>query len=127
MVNEAKSGEFGGARLKFLVVVAIIAIVAYAGYLYIPVAYQTYRLKDWMQHNVDVAATQGYPPAWAGDQLAKSTGEYGIPPKALIVPTHRDGRVELRVKFSKPIEFPGYTYIYEFDHTARSTGFLTIK
>lgn len=127
MVKELKSGEFGGARLKFLVVLAIICVVAYAGYVYIPVAYQAYRLKDWMQHNVDVAATQGYAPAWVGDQLTKSTGEYGIPPKALIVPIQREGRVEVRVKFSKPIEFPGYTYTYEFDHTARSTGFLTIK
>ncbi len=127
MVKNNRPGEHGGARLKFLVVIAIIAAVAYASYLYVPVAYQSYRLKDWMQHNVDVAATQGYPASWVGDQLTKAAPEFGVPPRALIVPTQRDSRIEVRVRFTKPIEFPGYTYNYEFDHTARSTGFLTLR
>ena len=122
-----RASERGGARLKFLVVIAVFGIVAYSGYLYIPVAYQSYLLKDLMQHDVDVAATQGYPGTWVKDQLTKAAGEYGVPPDAIIEPTQRENRVEVRVRFLRPIEFPGFTYQYSFDHTARSTAFLTFK
>jgi hypothetical protein len=127
MSKEERSDERGSARLKFLIVIAIIGALAYAGYLYIPIAYQAYQLKDLMQHEVDVAATQGYPATWVKDQLVKSSAEYGIPTDAVITPAQRDNRVEVRVQFTKPIEFPGYTYQYEFDYTARSTAFLTMK
>jgi hypothetical protein len=122
-----RSNQAGGARLKFLIVMAIIGSAAYAGYLYIPVAYEAYLYKDLMQHDVDVAATQGYPPTWVSDQLAKSAAEYEIPANAVITPLQKDNRIEVRVQFTRPIEFPGYTYDYEFDHTATSTAFLTFK
>ena len=122
-----KPSERGSARLKFLVVVAIIASVAYAGYLYIPVAYQAYLFKDLMQHDVDVAATQGYPASWVKDQLTKAAPEYGVPPDAVIAPTQRENRVEVTVQFVRPIEFSGYTYQYDFDHTAKSSSFLAFK
>jgi hypothetical protein len=122
-----KTNETGSARLKFLMVVAIIAACGYALYLYLPVAYQSFRLKDTMQHDVDVAVTQGYPPSWVHDQLIQSAAEYEMPTDAIIEPTQRDNRVEVRVRFTRPIQFPGYTYEYTFDHTARSTAFLTFK
>ena len=123
----SRSGEHGGARLKFIMVVLVVAIIGYAGYLYIPVAYQAYYLKDLMQHDVDVAATQGYPVAWVGDQLKKSAAEYNIPANAVITPIQQENRVFCRVQFTRPIEFPGYTYQYEFDYTAKSTTFFSIK
>ncbi len=127
MDERRKTGEGGSSRLKFLITMAIIACVAYAGYLYVPVAYQAYLLKDLMQHDVDVAAAAGYPPAWVGDQLWKTAREYGVPKEAQITPAQKDNRIEVRVQFKVPIEFPGYTYDYEFDHTAQSTAFLSIK
>lgn len=121
------SKETGSANLKFLFVIAIIAAVAFVGYKIIPITYQAYLFKDFMQHNVDMAATQGYQPSWVSDQLTKNLGEYGIPSDAVITPANRDGRIEVRVQFVTAVEFPGYTYEYEFDHTARSTAFFTIK
>ena len=122
-----RSGERGSASLKFLIVLAILGATAYAGYLYVPVAFNASTYKDLMQHYVDLASAQGYPPSWAGDQLAKSGAEYGVPPDAVITPVQRDGRIEVRVQFVKVIEFPGYPYNYEFDHTVKSTAFLTFK
>jgi len=126
-MNKERSNQRGSARLKFLLVMAIFLCAVYGGYLYIPVAYQAYVYKDLMQHYVDVAATQGYKPSWAGEQLLKSRVEYDVPEGAVITPTSRDNRVEVRVQFSRPIEFPGYTYEYNFDYTAKSTAFLNIK
>lgn len=119
--------ERGGAQLKFLVVMVFLGATAYAGYLYVPIAFQAYAQKDFMQHCVDVAVTQGYPETWVVDQLKKNAGEYNIPEDALVTAKLRDNRVELRVYYIKPIEFPGYTYNYEFDHTSRSAAFLSIK
>lgn len=127
MANISKAGERGSARLKFLIVLAVIIAAAYAGYLYIPIAYNAYVLKDLMQHKVDVASTQGYPATWVGDQLKRSAAEFGLPPDTVITPTQQDNRIQVRVQFTQPIEFPGYSYQFEFDHTARSTEFLSFK
>jgi len=122
-----RSTERGSASLKFLVVMLVIGACAYAGYIYIPVAYRAYTFKDLMQHYVDVASAEGKPPAWAGEQLMKNFSEYEVPADAQITPSKRDNRIEVRIHFVKPIEFPGYTYNYEFDHTATSTAFLDFK
>jgi hypothetical protein len=80
-----------------------------------------------MQHDEDVASSQGYPATWVRDQLVKSAPEYGVPADAVIDPAQRDNRIEVTVRYTKPIEFPGYTYEYSFDHTVKSTAFLTFK
>lgn len=126
-MSKDRSNERGSSTVKFVLVMAVIACVAYVGYLYVPVAYRAYLYKDLMQHYVDVAAAQGYKPQWAGDQLQKSKAEYEVPEDAIITPETRDNRIEVRVQFSKVIEFPGYEYTYEFDHTVKSTAFLTFK
>ena len=122
-----RSGERGSANFKFLLVMAILISSAYAGYLYVPVAFQANAYKDLMQHYADVAGSQGYPPSWVSEQLMKSGAEYGVPSNAAIAPARRDNRIEVRVHFVRPIEFPGYTYSYEFDQTVRSTAFLAFK
>jgi hypothetical protein len=122
-----RSTERGGASLKFLIVMLVLGACAYAGYLYVPVAYRAHAFKDLMQHYVAVASAEGKPPAWAGEQLIKNFGEYEVPADAQITPNKRDNRIEVRVQFVKPIEFPGYTYNYEFDQTAISTAFLDYR
>lgn len=119
--------ERGGARAKLIVFIAIFAIVVYVGYMYIPVAIDAYYFKDVMQSKVDAAAVQGFDTTWVTDQLKKSEREYHVPDEAVISPSTKDNRVEVRVQFTRPISFPGYTYNYEFDHTAKSTSFLTVK
>lgn len=121
------SSERGSGRLQFLIVMSILVVGAYAGYVYIPVAYRAHTYKDLMQHYADVAGTQGYPPSWAGEQLLKSAAEYEVPKNVVITPLQRDNRIEVRVRYVRPVEFPGYTYNYEFDHTVKSTAFLTFK
>lgn len=122
-----KQGERGGARLKFIIAMTVFAVVVYAGYLYLPVAYDAYYLKDAMQNKVDMAATQGFEATWVKDQLDKSKAEYHVPPEAIITPARNDNRMEVRVQFTRPISFPGFTYNYEFDYTAKSTNFFAIK
>jgi hypothetical protein len=123
-MHTRRSTERGGANLKFLLVMAFLGASAYAGYLYVPVAFSAHTFGDLMQHYVDVASAEGKTPEWVGEQLIKNFNEYSVPPNALVSPAKRDSRIEVRVHFVKPIEFPGYTYNYEFDKTVRSTAFL---
>lgn len=122
-----RSNERGSSRLTFLLVVLIIGAIGYAGYLYVPIAYQASLFKDLMQHDVDVAAANGYQPVWVSDQLKKSLAEYSIPADAIITPVMKDGRIEVRVQYSQMVDFPGYPYVYEFDKTVKSTAFLVFK
>jgi hypothetical protein len=122
-----RSGERGSANVKFVILMVAMIACAYAGYLYVPVAYQANMYKDLMQHYADVAVAQGYSPSWAAEQLVKSAPEYNIPTNAVITPAQRDNRVEVRVQYVKVIEFPGYSYNYEFDQTVKSTAFLAFK
>src|SRR6266550_5569307 len=119
----SRNSERGGARLKFLIVVGIIGAVAYACYQFIPVAYQAYQIKDLMQNKADTAVALGKPAVWVKEQLVKSSAEYGIPADAVITPTLQDNRMEVRVQYTQPIQFPGFTYNYEFDHTSKSSTF----
>ena len=119
--------ERGSARLKFILFLVVVAIVGYAGYMYIPVAIDAYYFKDAMQNKVNLAAAQGYDGAWLTDQISKSKSEHNVPDDAVITPGQREGRVEVRVQFTRPIATPLFTYNYNFDHTAQSTTFLTPK
>ena len=121
------SSERGGARLKFIIAMTIFAVVVYVGYLYIPVAMDAYYFRDMMQNKVNLAATQGYETTWLTDQLEKSKAEFHVPPEATITPARNENRMEVRVQFTRPISFPGYTYNYDFDYTAKSTTFLQVR
>ena len=120
-------GERGGARLKLVIFLAVVAIVAYLGYMYVPVAIDAYYFKDAMQNQVNMAAAQGHDAAWLADQVSKSKSQYNVPENAVITPAQKEGRMEVRVQFTRPIAFPGYTYNYDFDYTAQSTTFLIVK
>ena len=63
----ARQNEQGGARLKFVIAIAVLVIVVYAGYLYVPVAVDAYYFKDVMQNKADVAVTQGYEAQWVSE------------------------------------------------------------
>ncbi|HXT64742.1 MAG TPA: hypothetical protein VN696_17000 [Pyrinomonadaceae bacterium] len=119
--------ERGGAGIKLLIFIAVVAIVGYAAYMYIPVAVDAYYFKDTMQNKVNLAAAQGYDTAWVADQIGKSKTEYHVPDEAVVTPAQNEGRMQVRVQFSRPISFPGFTYNYDFDYTAQSTSFLTVK
>jgi len=117
--------ERGGARLKLIVFLAIFAVIIYAGYLYIPVAIDAYYYRDIMQNMVNQGAAQGSDANWVKDQLLKNAPDYHVPPDATIQVSMQDKRMQARVKFTRPIVTPVYTYNYEFDYTAASTTFLT--
>ena len=120
--------EHGGARFKFIFFVAIFGLILYVGYMYIPVAIDAYYFKDEMQNKVDMALAESFDGNWLKDQLAKAGPKCcHVPETAVITPSQGGGRLSVRVQFVRPISFPGYTYNYEFDHTAQSSSFFLAK
>lgn len=117
--------EQGGSRFNFLLVVVVIAVVAYAGYQYVPVAYQASQFKVFMSDTVNNAAVTDKNAAWAEDQLRKNLKNYGVPADALVTVANREARIEAHVEYSIPVPLVVTTYQYKFDHTARSANFVT--
>ena len=120
-----RATERGGARFNFLVIVLVIGLAAYSAYNYVPVAYDAYRFKDYMQETVNKAA---YPPGqttgWVEQQLRATAKDYDLPPEMQVNVQHQSGRIAARVTWTRPVRLPGYTYQYNFDHTAQSSGFI---
>jgi hypothetical protein len=124
----ARQGERGSARLKFIILLAALAAIGYMAFQYVPVAYQSSRYKTRMQDVVTDAAAAGKGTEWVKTQLEASADENGVPKDAKIVPTIQDGRMVVTVQFSRPINLlPGFTYTYNFEHTAKSVDPLTLK
>lgn len=123
----SRNGERGSARLKFLVILSVVVIVAYVGYQYVPVAFQSSQYKDFMQQTVDKGAALGKTSDWIKEQLVKNGAEYGVPANATITIEEHEGALQARVQFKRPISMIGYTYEYEFDKTTKSSSLWSIK
>ena len=124
----ARHGERGSARLKFIIVLVVIAAVGYMAFQYVPVAYQSSRYKTRMQDVVTEAAAAGKGTEWVRSQLEASAADNGVPKDAKIVPTVQEGRMVVTVQFTRPVNLlPGFTYNYNFEHTVKSADLLTIK
>ena len=125
MSVSAQLSQRGGARFNFVVVILIIALAAYSASNYAPVAYRAYLYRDFMEETVNKAA---YPPPksndWVAQQLRAAAKEYDLPENADIKVQNEDGRIAAHVTFTRPVQLPGYLYEYDFDHTARSSGFI---
>lgn len=119
------ASEHGGARLNFLIVVFVIAVVGYGVMNYAPVAYKSLEYKDVMQSKVDQAVAFGHTGEWVRAQLRATANEYDVPPEAVIAVAQKNGRMEAVVRYTRPVPMPGFIYNYEFDHTARSSNMLS--
>src|ERR671933_1717999 len=110
-----RRGESGEGRFKFIVVLAILAVIAYCLYQYVPVAIQAYQYRDVMQQTVNTAAMQSQT---TSDSLKKlltdRAKEYGAPPNTQVDVSVQDGRWLARVQYKRDIPLLVYTYQYTF-------------
>ncbi len=96
-----RAGQRGGARFNFVLILLVIALAGYSAYNYVPVAYNAYLFKDYMQETVNKAA---YPPGqttdWVTQQLRAAAKEYELPQDAEINVHREEGRIAARVTWS---------------------------
>ena len=117
--------ERGGSRLNFLIIMVVVAVVAYAGYQYVPIAYQASQFKVFMKDTVDSAVVTDKDAKWVEDQLRRSLPTYGVPPDALVTVANRASRLEAHVEYTLPVPFLITTYQYKFNHTVTSNTLLS--
>ncbi len=114
--------ERGGARLNFLIVLAIICAAAYAGYQIVPVVYRADAFETFMQDTVNQAAYTEKNAGWVEQQLRKSFADYDVPPDAVVKCGVNNSRLEARVQYTRAIPLLVTQYRYQFDRTVHSSA-----
>ena len=112
-------------RLSFYLIVLLLAAVGYVAYQVVPVVYSASTYKVYMQDTVAKGAALGKDPEWVKTQL-KNAGveEYGLPSGAHVETNIVEGRINARVRYTRPIDLTAYVYEYNFDHAVKSDKFL---
>ena len=115
-----RGGERGGARLNFLLVLAVIAALIYVGVQFVPAAYRAWAFERFVQDAVNNAAVTNKPIAWVEQQLRKGFKEHDVPEDATLKVAREGGRITATVRYTRPISLLVTEYEYTFDATARS-------
>ena len=121
----ARTRERGGARLKFLLVLAVIAAALYVGGQYVPIAYHARVFESFMQDTVNNASLTDKNPAWVEQQLRRGLEDHEVPEDAEIKAVVNDTRMEATVRYSETVSLVFTEYEYDFDRTVRSSTVVT--
>lgn len=130
MKNLDRKRERGGAGIKFLMVFVVIVLITNAGYNYIPVAFNGASLRQDMDTSIVKAlsaAGQLKAPEVLTASLQKAARDNDVPSDALVEIKPSGNALEARVSYTKKVPmlpFGLYNYTYNFDYTARPTGYL---
>ncbi len=125
-----RHSERGAAGAKFLVVLAIILLIAHAGFNYIPVAYEA----ESMKTDMNTAVLQGLampgkmnPVENVKQRLNRAVQVNALPPETFLDVKQVNNALTAHVYYQKKVNllpFGIYKYDYIFDHTATPSGFL---
>ena len=126
-----RPSERGGAAVKFLIIALVLALIANAGFNYIPIAYAGASF----QQEMDTAVVKGLgapgqmkPADVVKAHIDRAAKDYDVPPDAVIVIKPSGNAVQAHVAYTKSINmlpFGLYKYDYQFNHVARPVGYLT--
>ncbi|HEX8847409.1 MAG TPA: hypothetical protein VF791_22385 [Pyrinomonadaceae bacterium] len=121
---EARPHERGSARIKFIIVFAVVVVVGYMGVKMVPVWYQSSSFKKTLDESAEMAAASGKSGDWLKTQIKANVNDYCAPPCTFSISEPKkgtDGRWEIAVGIKRPVNvLPFWTYNYDFEYTARS-------
>ncbi|HVS01096.1 MAG TPA: hypothetical protein VMW27_31050 [Thermoanaerobaculia bacterium] len=112
MRRSAERGEGNLGCILWLLLFAIGALIAWKA---VPVKVQSAELYDYMVELTKFAASSS--PAQLKKQILAKAKELDLPldPDDVEVQKTPD-RIQLEASYTVPLEFPGYTYEWSFDH-----------
>ena len=127
-----RKSERGGAGVKVMIVLLLLALAFNAGINYVPTAYDGENLKQEMQTVVVQGSAlpniSQKPVDVVKNRLQKVLSDNNIPADAFVEVKQIKGVMQARVAYTKQVNmlpFGIYKYNYQFDHTAIPAGFLT--
>ena len=113
----------GDSKIGCAIWMILLAIFVLVCYKAVPVKIASSTLEDFMQEEAKFAGRR------SAEQIKKRVldraQELDLPldPKKLIVKRDR-GRVRMQATYTVPIEFPGYTYYWTFEHEVDRPVFI---
>jgi hypothetical protein len=121
--------ERGSAGVKLTIVLFLLFLVGYAGYNFIPVAYQGASFKEDMHTAVlqGSALPGGNPVGTTQERLKRLAQANNLPPETVIEVKQVSGGLHARAAYSKTVNILPlgiYKYNYRFEHTETPGGFL---
>ena len=107
------SRQRGEGRIGCLFWAVVLAIVVLVGIKMVPIKYASAQFFDYMDEQAKFA--QRMKPDDMKKSILRKARELDIPikPKDLNV-TKRGDRIKINAYYVVPVEFPGYTYVWEF-------------
>lgn len=113
----------GEGRAGCIFWVAVLAVGALIGLKVVPVKYASAQLFDFMDEQAKFA--QMSKPDAMKKAILRRARELQLPvdPKKLTV-ERRGGRIRIECSFTVPLEFPGYTYYWNFDEVIDEPIFI---
>lgn len=126
-----RNSERGGAGIKLLIALAVVILVANAGYNYIPVAYQGESFKQDMEGAIvkgTVLPSYGKPPIEVVKTKLKDAARSNEIPDDAVFDVKQQGKtITGHVSYARDVQllpFGLYVYTYVFDHTSAPSGFI---
>lgn len=127
-----RKSERGGAGVKVLIIITMLALGFNAGINYVPVAYDGATIKQEMQAIVvqssSIPSARQSPLEVAKNRMNKLIAENDVPADTFVEVKQAKNVIQARVVYTKTVNilpFGIYKYNYQFDHTAVPAGFLT--
>lgn len=112
-----RNKQLGGAKIKFVVTIAILGFGAYSAYKIVPAYFANYQLQDMMKSEA-LFATSAYPRKTPDDihgDVWKKMQELGIQAKPEdIKVTGGEQAVTIMVDYSVPVDLTVYKFTLDF-------------
>jgi type III secretion system FlhB-like substrate exporter len=116
-------GERGEGNLGCVLWVAVLVIAVLMAVKMIPVKIASSQLYDFMEEQAKFAANAA--PAEIAKTIVNKAKELELPVSKDDVRVERVGdNIRMHAEYTVPIEFPGYTYMWHFDHQVNRPIFI---
>jgi hypothetical protein len=112
---QRKTAERGEGNLGCILWLVLLGIGALIAFKTIPVKVQSAELYDYMVELTKFAASST--PQQLEKQILQRARELNLPLDKDSVEVRKGGdRIQMEARYMVPVEFPGYTYEWQFDH-----------
>jgi hypothetical protein len=118
-----RSAERGEGNLGCIFWVAVLGLAVLIGVKMVPVKLASSQLYDYMEEQAKWSAT--VPPDAIAKGIVGRAKDLELPVTKDDVKVERVGdNIRMHASYTVPVEFPGYTYMWHFEHTINRPIFI---